>query len=129
MLNGAARIEHGNSHEVHVDAATIVHPGGRIQSFVHLSATVEGRSRVSATVTKVGQPETVAPPESPIGRLAVRGVDDADVERALRIFGRDDADYRDLYYVFEIAKEAIGRGMFADGTVTRTEVKRFTHTA
>jgi hypothetical protein len=129
VLNGAARIEHDNSHAVHVEAATIVHSDGRIQNFAHLSATVEARSRVAATVTKVGQPETVEPPESLIDRLAMRGLGDADVERALRIFGRDDADYRDLYYVFEIAEGAIGAEMFANGTVTQAEINRFKHTA
>lgn len=61
--------------------------------------------------------------------MTAKGLADADAERALRTFGRDDADYRDLYNVFEIAEGAIGGRMFTDGTVTRTEVERFTRTA
>lgn len=129
VLNGAARVEHGDSHEVHVDAATKVHTDGRVENFVHLSATVTGRSRVSATLAVAGQPETVKPPPSEVERLAEKALANAKVERALRIFGRDDADYRDLYHVFEIAEEALGAGMFADGTVTKAEVTRFTRTA
>jgi hypothetical protein len=53
----------------------------------------------------------------------------ADVERALRIFGRDDADYRDLYHVFEIAARSLGSNLYATGLVTKKEVKRFKHTA
>ncbi len=129
VLNGADRVMYGNSHEVHVDAATKVHADGRIENFVHISADLTARSRVSATLTVAGQQETVEPPPSEIDRLTAKALGNANVERALRIFGRDDADYRDLYYVFEIAEEALGAGMFADGTVTTAEVERFTRTA
>lgn len=54
---------------------------------------------------------------------------DPQAERALRIFGRDDVDYRDLYHVFEIAEAAIGNRIYSDGTVTAAEVSRFKHTA
>jgi len=59
----------------------------------------------------------------------VRGLTDPEAERALRIFGRDDVDYRDLYYVFEIAQRELGARMFASGTDAEAEVRRFTHTA
>lgn len=128
VLNGAARVEHGNSREVHVDAATRVHVDGRIENFVHAPAHLTARSRMSATLTVTGQQETAEPPPSVIDRLAAKGLADTNIERALRIFGRDDVDYRDLYNVFEIAEEALGAGMFADGTVTKPEVRRFKHT-
>ena len=54
---------------------------------------------------------------------------DQNAERALRIFGRDDADYRDLYHVLEIAEAAVGNRLFSDGTVTKAEIRRFKHTA
>ena len=56
-------------------------------------------------------------------------LNDSQAERALRIFGRDDVDYRDLYHVFEIAEAVIGHRIYSDGTVTKTEVKLFKRTA
>jgi hypothetical protein len=129
VLNGSARVSWGSSREVHVDAVARVHGDGRIENFVLLSAAIESRSRVTASLTLAGQQQPVAPPSSLIDQLAAKGLADADAERALRIIGRDDVDYRDLYYVFEIAEEAIGGRMFDDGTVTQAEVSRFTRTA
>jgi hypothetical protein len=37
VINGAARVQHGNNHEVRVDAAANVQPDGTIQHTVHLS--------------------------------------------------------------------------------------------
>jgi hypothetical protein len=129
VLNGAARVEHGNHREVHVDAAAKVREDGSIQHFVHLSGTIAARDRMSATLTVDGEAQPVLPPPSRIEQTAAKAFKDANAERALRIFGRDDLDYRDLYYVFEIVREAIEGDMFADGTVTRAEVDLFRHTA
>jgi hypothetical protein len=56
-------------------------------------------------------------------------MNDPQAERALRIFGRDDIDYRDLYHVLEIAEAAIGSRIYSSGTVAAAEVRRFKHTA
>lgn len=128
VVNGAARVEHGDSREVRVDAAANVQPAEEIQHFVHASAALHMRARVSVTLTVGGAPEAV--PESTITERAVDvALGDPQAERALRIFGRDDVDYRDLYHVFEIAEAAIGDAIFADGTVTRAEITRFKRTA
>ena len=129
VVNGAARVEHGNSREVRVDASARVQPNGQIQHFVHLSATVQGRARVSATVTVSGDSGLAAPEPTITERAVEAALNDSQVERALRIFGRDDVDYRDLSNVFEIAEAAIGASIYSNGTVTQAEVARFTHTA
>jgi hypothetical protein len=129
IVNGGARVLYGDSREVRVDAVAKVEPNGQIPHFVHLSGAIYARGRVSATVTVNGStvPE---PPEPTIAEQAVAAaLSDRQVERALRIFGRDDFDYRDLYHVLEIAEAAIGSGIYSDGTVTRAEVRRFKHTA
>jgi hypothetical protein len=128
VVNGAARVAHGDSREVRVDAVAKVRPAGQIQHFVHASAALHLRARVLVTLTVSGAPEGVSEPT-----ITERAVDvalgDPQAERGLRIFGRDDVDYRDLYHVFEIAEAAIGDAIFVDGTVTRAEVTRFKHTA
>jgi hypothetical protein len=129
IVNGAARIQYGDNREVRVDAAARVQPSGQIQHFIHLSATIHSRGRVSATLTVNGE-STPAAREPTIAERAVgAALSDPQAERALRIFGRDDVDYRDLYHVFEIAEAAIGNRIYSDGTVTTAEVRRFKHTA
>jgi len=129
VLNGAARVEHGAHREVGVDAAMKVHEDGQIQNFVNLAASIRPRSRLTATLTVGDQEAHVPSPPSRIARAVELGLHNEDAERALRIFGRDDLDYRDLYHVFEIAESALGSRMFEDETVTRADVDRFTHTA
>jgi hypothetical protein len=127
VLNGAARITHTNHREVRVDAAARVSDDGAIKHFIHMRANLTMRGRMTAKLT-VGSEQQAEPP-SRISVAASRGLEEADAERALRIFGRDDADFRDLYHFFEIAEAALGGALFADGMVTKAEVERFTRTA
>ena len=129
VLNGAARVQYGDNREVRVDAVASVQPNGQIQNFIHMSAAVHARGRVSTTPTI--NDEVVPPVREPTvtERAMETALNDPQAERALRIFGRDDVDYRDLYHVFEIAEAAIGNGIYSDGTVTTAEIRRFKHTA
>lgn len=129
IVNGAARVQYGDSREVRVDAAARVQPNGQIQHFVHASAALHLRARVSATLTVNGESAAAAREPTIAERAVETALNDPQAERALRIFGRDDVDYRDLYHVFEIAEAAIGSGIYSDGTVTAVEVRRFKHTA
>jgi hypothetical protein len=129
IVNGAARVQYGNSREVRVDATARIHPDGQIQHFVHLSGAIHARSRVSGTLTVGGESVSTAPEPTIAERAVGAALNDPQAERALRIFGRDDVDYRDLYHVLEIAEAAIGSGIYSDGTVTTAEVRRFKHTA
>lgn len=129
IVNGAARIQYGDNREVRVDAVARVQLDGQIQHFIHASGTIHARTRLSATLTVNGVP-VLEPREPTITARAVEtALHDPQAERALRIFGRDDADYRDLYHVFEIAEAAIGGSLYSDGTVSKAQVGRFKHTA
>lgn len=125
VLNGSARIEHGNSREVRVDTATRVHEDGRIENFVNLAATITSRSRLTATLTTAREPQVT---QTIAARVATNAMQDNDRARAVTIFGRDALDWRDLFYVFEVAEAALGSALY-DGTVSRAEIRRFTHTA
>ena len=129
IINGAARVQYADNREVRVDAAARVQPDGQIQHFIHVSGGIHARSRVAATLTVNGESVPVAREPTIAERAVETALNDPRAERALRIFGRDDADYRDLYHVFEIAEAAVGSGIYSDGTVTRAEVRRFKHTA
>lgn len=129
ILNGAARIQYGDSREVRVDASARVQPDGQIQHFIHLSASLNVRARVSAKLTVSGESVPVEPEPTTAEQALAAAMRDPQAERALRIFGRDEIDYRDLYHVFEIAEAAIGSRIYSIGTVTSAEVRRFKHTA
>lgn len=129
IVNGSARVEYGDNRGVRVDAAAKVQPNGQIQHFVHLSAALHLRARVATTLTVNGESAAAAREPTIAERAVETALNDPQAERALRIFGRDDVDYRDLYHVFEIAEAAIGGGIYSDGTVTAAEVRRFKHTA
>jgi hypothetical protein len=129
IVNGAARVQYGDSREVRVDAVARVEPNGQIQHFVHLSGAIHARGRVSATLTVGGESVRAAPEPTTAEQAVVAALNDPQAERALRIFGRNDVDYRDLYHVFEIAGTAFGSRIYSRGTVTAAEVRRFKHTA
>jgi hypothetical protein len=124
ILNGSSKLVHGNAREVTVEAVVLVGDDGHVQSLVHMSGTIRGRGRLSASFS--GGNEDVPQPPPLVSQIAKAALDDTEAERALR---RDDVDYRDLYHVFEIAQSALGSEMFRDGSVTRADVSRFTHTA
>jgi hypothetical protein len=112
-----------------LDVAARVQPDGQIQHFIHVSGTIHARTRLSATMTVNGESVPVAREPTIVERAVDMALNDPQAERALRVFGRNDADYRDLYHILEIAEAAIGSGIYSDGTVTTAEVRRFKHTA
>jgi hypothetical protein len=129
VLNGAARVQYGNNREVRVDAAARVQRDGQIQHFIHAkrndprTRTPLGHADGQRRVSPGGPRTTIAE------RALEAALNDPQAERALRIFGRDDADYRDLYHVLEIADAASGDNIYSEGTVTKADVRRFKHTA
>jgi hypothetical protein len=130
VLNGAAQVHHGDHRPISVGAAALVKEDGSIQHYV-FAATAGGlrlRGRIAAlTVTRAGTHEPEALPPSPIERMTLRGLTDADVEGVLRIFGRDDVDYRDLYFIFEIVRAAAGNQIYE--WASHAELDRFRRTA
>jgi hypothetical protein len=96
-LNGAAKLEHGSAHEVGIDALTFVGPDGQVSVFKYGSAAMHARARMSAAgVVTTGTRPASPPLPSALDRATERGLADVNAERALRIFGRDDAEYQDL---------------------------------
>ena len=125
MLNGAARVAYGNSREVSVGTVALVGADGQAEIIVHATTaglTIRTRLEVAGGG---GQPES----GTEFDRTAEAGLTNPDAERALRILGRDDCNYRDLYAVFEIAEAALGKSLYASSVVTKAEVSRFTRTA
>lgn len=127
IVNGAARVSIGDHHPVSVSATALVNTDGSIQHTVHAAASLALGPRMRTKASVTGQPERSEPSE--IERVSLRGLANSDAERALRIFGRDDGDYRDLYFVFEIVRAAAGSRMYEEEWASRSEVARFRRTA
>jgi hypothetical protein len=128
VLNGAAQIHYGTHRPVRVGGVVSVTETGAMNAFVHLSGSIMARGRLSATLSVGGAPVAPTGPTE-VQQFTVAGLADEDAERALRIFGRDDVDWRDLYFIFEIVEASVGGAMYDKGWATRAEVSRFTHTA
>jgi hypothetical protein len=99
ILNAAAKISLGNHHSVSVGATALVSEVGSIQHIVHAAAPVGLAGRMRAKVSTTGEEQRARPSDAE--RTALRGLADQDVERALAVFGQEDVDYRDLYYVHQ----------------------------
>jgi hypothetical protein len=127
IINAAAKVRVGDFGSVSVGPTALVGEDGSIQHTVHASASISMHPRMRVKGSVPGQPERPGPSE--IERIAHRGLEDAEVRQALRIFGRDDVDYRDLYFVFEIVRAAARSRMHEEGWATPKEVERFRHTA
>jgi hypothetical protein len=127
ILNGAAQVQFGDHRPISVGAVALVNEDGGIHHFVFASSAVAVTSRVRVELTIVGEKAPEPRELSPMERMTLRALADPAAERALRILGRDDVDYRDLYFVFEIVRAAAGDRIYQ--WASRREIERFRHTA
>jgi hypothetical protein len=126
VLNGALRVYLGSHDPVAVGGVSLVAETGAIQHFFSLTPAETRDRAVPLTIIGGSERDVVRSDVEASSRL---GLVREDVERALRIFGREDVDWRDLYFVFEIVEASAGGRMFREGWITRDEARRFTHTA
>jgi hypothetical protein len=131
-MNGAAKIYSGESFRtVEFNGISYVDEEGQRHNFVYLSGVMEGRSRVSGSLTVVREGEVVEPPEPP--RKAEMLVDlaarDARVADTLRFFQK--GDWVSLYKAWEVVGDAAGgaHSIVSNGWATRVDQSRFTGTA
>lgn len=124
VLNGAAKVQFSLSREVHTNTIVRVRDDGEVEKsyFETLGTARVNLSRLNGTEE---------PHPTLTERAAAKGITDDDMELALRMFGRDDLDYRDLYFIFEMALEALGDNwLYGEATgITKKETKRFKRTA
>lgn len=131
-MNWAAKFYSGAGYRpVELDVVTRVDEDGNRIHHITLTATVEGRSRVSVKPTVIREGNSPGAPRPPnetesMFTLAER---DASVADALRYFAR--GDWVNLYKAWEVVGDAAGgaHAIIANGWADRTEQGRFTGTA
>lgn len=69
------------------------------------------------------------PVPSQDGQLLSVAEQDPDLEQVVRIYGSRVPDWRDLYFILEVAEDAIGGSAAEAGWVSEAERERFSHTA
>lgn len=105
--------EHGARHDVVVSLVGVESARVRVG---RINALVDG---------KTGPDPTLGMAE-PYLKVAVAS---SDIDAALRLLGRGDPTWSELYVVFELAKAASGDELVAKGWASENELTRFGHTA
>ena len=120
-LTASGLVIHGRSLNVRADGLGCENPGCPFDQFVFpesipwLDPSVAKTSKRTATIVTMEE----------AAELALKN---PSVAKALRIFGSD-RSWVGLYKVFELIRADVGDSMFALNWTTKTEVRRFTHTA
>jgi hypothetical protein len=130
--NGALSLQTGIRLPVEVDQVVLVAPSGEKKHFVEVETSIRLVASLERKVIRAdGTVEEVEgqPTEENAQRWLKLAASDELVERALRLFGRGEPSWGTLYSVFEVVQSSVGGRMFEHDWVTKTEVKRFTHTA
>jgi hypothetical protein len=131
-INGAAKLLIGSGYwPVKFDAVTEIDESGKRLHRIVLSATAEGRARVTAKPTVIRADGTEDTSQSPdeVEALAALADQNEKVADALRFFARGDWD--NLYKAWEVVCDAAGGEpeLMKKGWATKTQRRRFTGTA
>jgi hypothetical protein len=131
-MNGAVKLLSAVSYRtVEFDVVTRVDDSGNRHHHITLSATVEGRSRMTATPSVGGTGGTVNAPPPPSGADSLVNLADqnAKVAAALRFYAR--SDWFNLYKAWEVVRDAAGGEpeLIKKGWATKAQKRRFTGTA
>ena len=124
-VNGVARALRQDFRPVHLKGR-FTGPDGSV-SVLLTTATLEARTRLTATATVLrdGVPVPTPPPKGP--RYAKLAEQDPDVADVLRILGQPEPlDWYDIYKTWEIVKQAVGgpREATARGWITQADINR-----
>jgi hypothetical protein len=133
LLNAVAQIHYGNHDNVRISGVGCrQHPDEPLHLYIQMSASIKGRTRVSAnlTIANSNDPVPIAPP--PIGdRILSAAEKDHHLERALYLFGCLPLDWRGLYMVLDAIREGNGglKGLKTKNWVPASQIENFKATA
>lgn len=131
-MNGAMKLYSGDGYRpVESDAIIEIDEGGNRRNYKFASATVEGRSRVTANVSVANQDGTEGSARSPseVEVLVALADQNEKVADALRFYER--ADWVNLYKAWEVVCDAAGglHEVVNKGWASNDDRRRFTGTA
>jgi hypothetical protein len=130
VLVGALRLDEQQTGSIAVGAVVRVLEDGQHAAHVFAHDTVRFRDEASAEVVRQG---SVAPePIQPVQKRAVGlASSDAAVAKVLRLLGKGDDNWVNLYRVFEVVEEDLGGQHQAQqaGLVADADIRRFKHSS
>lgn len=129
VLTGAARLSLGGRTPIHVVNIARVMSDGVRNEFFPVSDSIYVRDTISVEMSD-GTKEVVHPARS-VPRWVKLGLNDQNVEKALRLLGTDEHNWVSLYRLYEVIEEDVGGldWITNNGWATKTSIKRFKHTA
>lgn len=131
VLTGAVRLSLGGKTPLHVANIARLRPDGGRDIFVTVSETIHARVSLGLAITRAdGTKEFIHAANSVPGWLKL-GLIDANVAKALRLFGTDEHNWASLYRLYEVIEEGVGGldKIVNNGWATKSFIKRFKHTA
>jgi len=127
-LSGSARLVLCAREAIGVGAAVSrVRPNGKRESITVLVGQAVSHER-ALPITVVHGTQTRRPAD-PISKWLPLATQDPVVAKALRLRNADDLEWVDLYRVYEVIKNDVGRLMEQLGWASRNELERFARTA
>lgn len=134
-LNGLAKLRFESFQPLETGAVSYINDDGKRHQFVSLSATLTMRSRLSVRATVIKPDGTVDTSDKKRPSIIELGYSitqkDANAAEALRIFGSLEANWFNLYKVFEIIRDDVGghAQLIRARWVSKNNIGRFTGTA
>lgn len=132
FINGIAQIEIQNWENVHVIGVARDEPDGKRTQFL-FPLPMRGRSRSSASATVIRADGTVddSTQKSTFESFLEIARKDADVEKALRIYGSREHSWSNLYVIYEIIEADVGgkKVIAGNGWISNAKIEKFKRTA
>ncbi|HTS51949.1 MAG TPA: hypothetical protein VMH26_01635 [Burkholderiales bacterium] len=132
ILSGVLGVRRNSRTQLTSEHVILVEPDGSEKVFVNLMDSVNVETEMEAVVVhRDGADVPVQTPSQPTDNLLDLGLRDANVEKALRLFGAGSSDWVGLYRLFEVIEADVGglSSIVGLGWATNGELRRFKHTA
>lgn len=129
VINGAARLVFASFQPVGVAAVVEPETGSR-----HISVTVRDgvrvRSKVGAVIVQGGGTSTPPPTQPVVSNDWLRlALNDGAVAQVLRLVGKKQVTWFDLYKLMELLEASDGHSVLAAAGISKNELSRFSQTA
>jgi len=132
VINGIAQLQNSNWKPVKLIGVARNEIDGSRTQFLS-PEPIQGRSKVSANLTVIRADGTVNTSRQPsfIESVFTISTRNANVERALRIYGSREHNWVNLYIIYEIVESDVGgkNVIGANGWCSETQIRNFKHTA
>lgn len=131
VLTGAVHLSLGGRTPLLVANVATVGPDGQRNVFITASDTAYARDTAHVEITGSNGTVEVINPADEVPSWVRLGLADPKVAKALRLLGTQEHNWGNLYRIYEVIEEDVGKidNITQYGWATKTSIKRFKHTA